>query len=61
MNKKRALVNLYKFIVLVTRVRIVYQQQHKSHDSNRCLSGASTIMVTIITVTIITLIMLPFR
>jgi hypothetical protein len=42
MNKKRALVNLYKDIVLVTRVPIVYQQQHKSRDSNRCLSGAST-------------------
>ena len=39
MNNKRTLVNLYKDIILVTRV--VYQQQHKSCDSNRCLSDAS--------------------
>ena len=35
MNNKRALVKSFK--------DIVYQQQHKSRDSNRCLSGASTL------------------
>ena len=44
---KRTLVNLYKDIVLVTRVRIfctkffLQQQQHKSRDSNACLSVRS--------------------
>ena len=43
-HNKRTLINLYKDIVLVTRVRIfctydiVYQQQQKSRDSNACLS-----------------------
>ena len=47
MNKKRALVNLYKDINCIGDpctpflYGIVYQQQHKSRDSNRCLSGAS--------------------
>ena len=45
-NDKRTLVNLYKDIVLVTRLRIFcatlfYQQQHKSRDSNACLSVLS--------------------
>ena len=43
-NDKRLLVNLYKDIVLVTRVLydIVYQEQHKSRDSNACLSIRSS-------------------
>ena len=39
MNNKRALVNLYKSTHFL--YGIVYQQQHKSRDSNRCLSAAS--------------------
>ena len=35
-NNKRTLVNLYK--------DIVYQQHHKSHDSNACLSDGSPMM-----------------
>ena len=47
MNNKRTLVNLYRDIVLVTRIRnhflydIVYQQQYKSHDLNAYLSDGS--------------------
>ena len=46
MNNKRTLVNLYKDIVLVIHrthflYDIVYQQQHKSRDSNVCLSDGS--------------------
>ena len=42
MNNKRTLVNLYKDIVLiVTSVRIVYQQQHKSCNSNAYPSDGS--------------------
>ena len=46
-NKKRALVNLYKDIYSIGDpcthflYGIVYQQQNKGRDSNRCLSGAS--------------------
>ena len=45
-NNKQTLVNLFKDIVLVTHrthflYGIVYQQQHKSRDSNACLSDGS--------------------
>ena len=41
-NNKRTLVDLYKDIVLVTRLNdIVYQQQHKNRHPNSCLSDLS--------------------
>ena len=41
-NNKRTLVDLYKDIVLVTRLNdIVYQQQHKNRYPNSCLSDLS--------------------
>ena len=42
MNNKRTLVYLYEDIVLYFLYDIVYQQQHKSRDSNQCFSGASS-------------------